>query len=1078
MDFRILGSLEVWDGERQLELGGTKRRAVLAFLLLHANEVVAIDRLVDQLWAEKAPRNAAAAIRTHVSRLRKELGPEVVATRAWGYALRTEPGALDLERFERLSADAENLPARERANKLREALALWRGKPLEDLAFEPALASDISRLEELRLTVLESRIDADLEAGDHTGLVGELEALIAEHPLRERLRGQLILALYRTGRQAEALEVYREWRRVLADQLGLEPSSELRELERAILQHDPALRASPSSAAIVAEPGVRQRPVLRGRSAAAAALIGVIAAAVAIPVFTLSSGGSVVSATVQANSVVAIDPKTGKVVKTIPVGARPGPIAAADGKVWVGNRDEGTVTEIDARTRQFMGNVPLAHGSPTGIAATAGHVWAVTGDTSGDLYQIDPKYRKVTAKRLLPQSNLSGCCALVARAIAVRGSEVWVANYDAHALRFDARTPKRRPMSVQVGNQAVPGVAIGFHSTWVVSDTDKQIYQIGRAGEVVGSPITFGDEPSAIATGAGAVWVADRWDNLVAQIDPSHNDIKRQIGVGQHPTGIAVGEGRVWVANSRSGTLTEIDPKTGKKQTITLGESPTGVAVADGLVWVTVSHNPFTSSAAGVATSSVPRMELSAPDFASLDPAVGYDPNAWDVEQATCLKLINYPDKAPGTGPPLVPDAARSWPTITNGGRTYTFTIRPGLRFSSGQGVTATTFKYSLEREGPPGYAGLVAHGNTLTIRLKKPAPDLPAVLAQPYSCAVPIGTPKDTNGQPIPAAGPYYIAAHSPGEQLILKRNPYYRGPRPHRLAQIDIELDVSPRVSQADVEHNHADYNFGALANPTNGAARLERLYGPSSGDHRWFEHPEESVGWIILNSNRPPFSNVRMRRALNFAIDRPALRNLFSPPLTPIDHYLPPGMPGYRNTRVYPARPDLAEARHLAGPGNHGPVSVYATTDDRSKEKAQIVADALRAIGLSPEIRTVPISNYYTVLGGQNWDVGANGGNYPNDLDPAGQLVYFDSRVQGEIHPFRSPAVNRRLDAASKLIGQARYTAYGRLDLDLARTYAPDVAYGVPTFGELFSQRVRCQIWQPYLGWTDLAALCIKK
>ena len=182
MDFWILGSLEAWDGERQLELGGPKRRAVLAFLLLHANEVVAVDRLVDQLWGEKAPRNAAAALHTHVSRLRKELGPEVVARRDWGYVLCAEPGALDLERFERLVAEAENLPARDRAEKLREALALWRGPPLEDLAFEPALASDIARLDALHLTVLENRIDADLEAGNHAGLVGELEVLIAHYP--------------------------------------------------------------------------------------------------------------------------------------------------------------------------------------------------------------------------------------------------------------------------------------------------------------------------------------------------------------------------------------------------------------------------------------------------------------------------------------------------------------------------------------------------------------------------------------------------------------------------------------------------------------------------------------------------------------------------------------------------------------------------------------------------------------------------------------------------------------------------------------------------------------------------------
>jgi DNA-binding SARP family transcriptional activator len=267
MDFRILGPLEVWDGERQLEVAGPKRRAVLAFLLLHANEVVGLDRLVDQLWGENAPRNAAAALHTHVSRLRKQLGSDVIARRAWGYVLRCDPDALDLKRFERQVAAAESLPARERARHLGEALALWRGAPLEGLSSEPALAPDIARLEELRLSVLENRVDADLEAGNQAGLVGELEALIALYPLRERLRGQLILALYRSGRQAEALEVYRETRRVLADELGLEPSPELRELERAILQQDPVIRTNPVGVVAAVESGVppgRRRRIFIG----------------------------------------------------------------------------------------------------------------------------------------------------------------------------------------------------------------------------------------------------------------------------------------------------------------------------------------------------------------------------------------------------------------------------------------------------------------------------------------------------------------------------------------------------------------------------------------------------------------------------------------------------------------------------------------------------------------------------------------------------------------------------------------------------------------------------------------------
>jgi DNA-binding SARP family transcriptional activator len=245
MEFRVLGPLEVRRDGRSLELHGSKRRAVLAIFVMHANEVVRTDRLIDELWGEDPPANASAALHNHVSRLRKDLGDDVLVTKPWGYVLRTNPEGIDVRRFERLVTEAKPLAANERAAKLLEALALWRGPALADLAREPALAVEIARLEELRLAALEQRIDADLELGGHAELVRELEALVAEHPLRERLRGQLILALYRSGRQAEALETYRETRRVLVEELGIDPSPELRELERAILRQDPSLASAP-----------------------------------------------------------------------------------------------------------------------------------------------------------------------------------------------------------------------------------------------------------------------------------------------------------------------------------------------------------------------------------------------------------------------------------------------------------------------------------------------------------------------------------------------------------------------------------------------------------------------------------------------------------------------------------------------------------------------------------------------------------------------------------------------------------------------------------------------------------------
>jgi len=270
MEFRLLGPFEVWDGDYSVEIAGAKRRALLALLVLRANEVVRSELLIDELWGERPPRNAASALQTHVSRLRKTLGADTIASREWGYVLRAAPEEIDLLRFESQVAEAEPLAARQRATKLAEALALWRGPPLADLVNEPALHDDIARLEELRLSTLERRIDADLEAGRSTSVVGELEALVARQPLREHLRWLLILALYRAGRQAEALEVYRETRRVLTEELGLEPSPALKELEQAILRQDPSLDANEELAHV--EPPAEELESKRRRVPAVALL--------------------------------------------------------------------------------------------------------------------------------------------------------------------------------------------------------------------------------------------------------------------------------------------------------------------------------------------------------------------------------------------------------------------------------------------------------------------------------------------------------------------------------------------------------------------------------------------------------------------------------------------------------------------------------------------------------------------------------------------------------------------------------------------------------------------------------------
>lgn len=261
MEFRILGPLEAWSGDAPLKLAAPKQRALLAILLLNANEVVSTDRLVDGLWGEAPPRRAVKAVQVYVSQLRKALDPGVIVSQPPGYLIELEADQLDLHRFERLAAEGrralEQQDASAAAAKLREALSLWRGAPLADLAYESFAQVETSRLEELRLAALEDRIDADLSLGRHAELIGELEALVSAHPLREGPRGQLILALYRCRRQAEALEAYRSARQVLVEELGIEPSRELHELEEAILQHDPSLDLSaPAAEEDASPPGV------------------------------------------------------------------------------------------------------------------------------------------------------------------------------------------------------------------------------------------------------------------------------------------------------------------------------------------------------------------------------------------------------------------------------------------------------------------------------------------------------------------------------------------------------------------------------------------------------------------------------------------------------------------------------------------------------------------------------------------------------------------------------------------------------------------------------------------------------
>ena len=292
-EFRVLGPVEASVEGEPIALPAAKPRALLAALLLERNRVVPVSRLIDDLWGEVPPETAMKALQGYVSQLRKAIGPERLLTRPPGYELRVEEGELDLDRFERLAREGRELLAggdsKAAAKRLGEALELWRGPPLAEFS-EPFARDAGARLEDERLEALEERLDADLALGRHARLVSELEQLVAQEPLRERPRAQLMLALYRSGRQADALELYRRTRETLSEELGIEPGLELQELERRMLQHDPELER-PRSAPRPAEDGAPV-PISRRPQVLVLAALALAAVAAAIAAIALTAGGS------------------------------------------------------------------------------------------------------------------------------------------------------------------------------------------------------------------------------------------------------------------------------------------------------------------------------------------------------------------------------------------------------------------------------------------------------------------------------------------------------------------------------------------------------------------------------------------------------------------------------------------------------------------------------------------------------------------------------------------------------------------------------------------------------------------
>jgi YVTN family beta-propeller protein len=821
-EFGILGPLEVSRSGCAVPLGGPRQRAVLALLLLEANRVVSLDRLAEDVWGGHPPEGWVTTVQIYVSHLRQVLEPgrvrgaagEVLVTRGRGYLLRVDGGRLDAARFQDgFAAGRAALEAgryAQAAGTLRQALGLWRGGVLADLADYAFTRPEAARLEELRLAAVEARIDADLALGRHDALTAELEQLATEHPLRERLHGQLMLALYRCGRQGDALAAYRRVRDMLAGELGIDPGEPLRRLHAAVLAQDPALdwhgdRPAPVEAhrpdADILDsspaPKPRRWPTGPGRGRAWARWRGrrllvigsALAVAAAACIVAVARPWAGEPAGLPADSVGLIGPSGERVGAPVSLGS-PAGLAYGDGSVWAVDSAGGALARIDPATHAVMQQIPVGS-APSAVTVTGPDAW-VTNSFDGTVSRVSTVTNRVVDT--IQAGNLPV-------AIASGPSGVWVANQgDGTVDRIDAVTGDVTKRGIQVGARP-GGIAAGAGAVWVANGEDGTVQRIDPATGQAGGPVHVGSGPAGIAVTPGAVWVANSLDLTVSKLDPATGTVTATIGVGDGPTGIVAAKDGVWVSNEFGATLDRIDPQAARVvRRVHLGSSPRGMAVAGSGVWV--AARPFPSASHRGGTLIVANTFLPDPSDEPPDPAVGFP---YDGTLAAAYDgLTAFRRSGGAAGLTLVPDLAMTLPRPTAGGTTYTFTLRRGIRYSNGNLVRASDFRRGIQRQlsfgATPGYyegihggsacikhpnrcdlsAGIVTDdaAGRVTFHLVQADPDFLYKLGLLLAVPAPPGTPNHIIDRApfLPGTGPYMISQLRPHKSFTLVRNPYFR--------------------------------------------------------------------------------------------------------------------------------------------------------------------------------------------------------------------------------------------------------------------------------------------------------------
>ncbi len=582
MQFAILGPFTVLDDGEAVTIGRGTERALLALLALNTNQPLPADRIIDALWGDSAPPSARDMVRLYVSRARGRIGDHLI-NEDGGYILRVGDDAVDLDLFERRRRIGANALAagdpETAALELEQALELWRGTALGEFADLPFAREEIPRLEELRLGVAEDYYQARLDLGAAAELIPSLERLVDDHPFRERARAQLMLALYRAGRQTDALARYRDGRRVLAEEIGIEPGPELRELERAILVHDPGLAAAPLHGLAAAPPAQPSSdpasPSTSRRRLARLAVvaIGLAVAAAGIAVGLLATQGSATGLrSLPPNSVGLVDTSSGKLEAAVRLPGVPVGLAASANRLWVALGEPHEIVEVDPGQRKVLETIPL-RAVPRRIAPAPDGVW-VAESYYGTIAHVNAITHAVGKSiRLFRPTRISFAA----------GQEFWAAsNGGDNAARLD---PKTAHVLERFAPLDAPIAATnGFDAVWFASATHAEVERLSHR-RVTRVPI--GSPPVDITAGSSTIWAVSPADDKLWGINPKNQAVVHVVDVGPDPESVVAGGGSIWVGSRQAASVTRVDPRTSQVvSTLELQRPVTALNFYAGQLWV------------------------------------------------------------------------------------------------------------------------------------------------------------------------------------------------------------------------------------------------------------------------------------------------------------------------------------------------------------------------------------------------------------------------------------------------------------------------------------------------------------